>query len=301
MAELKRIEKTAERQAVSPASIEKLTSENSVDTAPDGTGAGLGKGPDLSGMAKSGGSIDSAPVYNSQYGSEINALAKKILNRDEFSYNPEEDENYLQYEKKYTKAGKRAMEDTIGDVSANTGGLASSYATTAGQQAYNNYMGALADKVPELRQLAYEMYQDDYQRDLNTLGILQSLESGDYAKYRDSMGDYYTDRNFNYQLDRDKVLDARYDDQWNYQKATDQRDYLQSEYQFDANRTDRNNQFQMSYDMQNKSLAMALWEALGTADETVANTLGVKVGTPTTSHQYQLWQQEMTERKNGYT
>ena len=241
------------------------------------------------------------PQYSSKYSGQIKSLANDILNREAFSYNPEEDETYLQYKDSYTKAGKRAMNDTIGDVAGSTGGIASSYATTAGQQTYNNYMGALADKVPELRQLAYQMYMDDYNRDLTNLGILQGLESGDYSKFRDAVGDFYTDRNYNYQVGRDKLADERYDQQWNYQlgrdkiederyddqweysKAVDQRNFNQSEYQFDANRTDRNNQFQMNYDANNKSynqnLAFQLWQILGVANDFIADTLGVKVGT----------------------
>ena len=42
----------------------------------------------------------------------------------------------------------------LGQVAARTGGLASSYAGSAAQQTYDGYMSALADKVPELRQLA---------------------------------------------------------------------------------------------------------------------------------------------------
>lgn len=50
------------------------------------------------------------------------------------------------YEKlleQYTAAGKTAMKDTLGDVSARTGGMASSYAVAVGQDGYNRYMQGL--------------------------------------------------------------------------------------------------------------------------------------------------------------
>lgn len=274
MEETKKIVKEAAREDAS------VTFDALASSISDGTGSGLGKGPDLTNVARSTGGT---PTYTSPYSEEIDRLKDQILYRKDFSYNPEEDENYLQYKDSYTKAGKRAMADTIGEVSANTGGMASSYAETAGQQAYNNYMGALADKIPELRQLAYEMYQDDLNYDLQKLGVLQGLESTNYGRYRDNISDYYTDRNYNYQVDRDKVLDRRYDDQWDYQKATDQRDYLQSEYQFDANRTDRNNQFQMSYDSQERANALNRVITMGYVTKQDAEILGIPEGEPTFS------------------
>jgi hypothetical protein len=58
----------------------------------------------------------------------------------------------------YTDYGKRAMQDTVGEISARTGGLASSYAGIAGQETYDNYMQELAAKYPDLVAAAMEMY-----------------------------------------------------------------------------------------------------------------------------------------------
>ena len=44
-------------------------------------------------------------------------------------------EDYASLTKRYSQQGKKAMDDTIGKVAARTGGLASSYATAAGNQA----------------------------------------------------------------------------------------------------------------------------------------------------------------------
>jgi hypothetical protein len=58
----------------------------------------------------------------------------------------------------YTDYGKRAMQDTVGEISARTGGLASSYAGIVGQETYDNYMQELAAKYPDLVAAAMEMY-----------------------------------------------------------------------------------------------------------------------------------------------
>ena len=106
-------------------------------------------------------SYGSAPTYTSKYQGKIDELTEAILNREAFTYDPEKDPTYQQYKESYTRNGERAMQDTLGQVSARTGGLASSYASSAAQQTYDGYMSALADKIPELRQLAYSMYMDE--------------------------------------------------------------------------------------------------------------------------------------------
>lgn len=98
--------------------------------------------------------------YKSQYGDQISGLQNTLANRT-FEYDPEKDESYQQYKTDYTRMGEQAMDDTIGKVSARTGGLASSYATSAANQTYNNYMQQLASKIPELRQIAYGRFQDE--------------------------------------------------------------------------------------------------------------------------------------------
>lgn len=167
-------------------------------------------------------SYEAAPTYVNRYQSQIDDLTKQILNREAFSYDPEKDPTYQQYKESYTRSGERAMQDTMGQVSARTGGLASSYAGSAAQQTYDNYMGALADKIPELKQLAYSMYQDEGNTQRANLEMLVALEQGDYAKYADLLAQYNTDRSFDYGVHRDNISDERYNNEWNYSVGRDQ-------------------------------------------------------------------------------
>lgn len=166
-------------------------------------------------------SYEAAPTYTSRYQSQIDDLTRQILNREAFSYDPEKDPTYQQYKESYTRNGERAMQDTLGQVSARTGGLASSYASSAAQQTYDGYMSALADKIPELRQLAYSMYMDEGNTQRANLEMLMALEQGDYAKYADLLGQWNTDRNFDYGVHRDQISDNRYNNEWNYQVGRD--------------------------------------------------------------------------------
>lgn len=167
-------------------------------------------------------SYEAAPEYVNRYQQQIDNLTNEILNRDPFSYNYLEDPNYLQYREAYTRNGQRAMQDALGQLAARTGGLASSYAATASQQAYNNYMSELSDIIPELRQLAYSMYLDEGNADRANLEMLTALEAGDYAKYQDLLAQYNTDRNFAYGMNRDSVSDAWNNIQLGYQMGRDQ-------------------------------------------------------------------------------
>lgn len=167
-------------------------------------------------------SYGSAPTYTSKYQGKIDELTEAILNREAFTYDPEKDPTYQQYKESYTRNGERAMQDTLGQVSARTGGLASSYASSAAQQTYDGYMSALADKIPELKQLAYSMYQDEGNTQRANLEMLVALEQGDYAKYADLLAQYNTDRSFDYGVHRDNIGDERYNNEWDYSVGRDQ-------------------------------------------------------------------------------
>lgn len=157
---------------------------------------------------------NNAGAYVSRWQSQIDALTGAILGRDPFSYDKNKDPLYQQYKESYTRGGQRSMQDTLAQVSARTGGLASSYAQNVAQQAYNSYMAALADKVPELQQLAYSMYMDDIAMDRADLNMLMGLDSTDYGRWSD-------DRNFNYGAYRDRVADQQWADSFAYQQAQD--------------------------------------------------------------------------------
>lgn len=86
--------------------------------------------------------------------------ANQIVTRPEFNYDLNNDPLYNQYRQQYMRQGRLAMMDTMGQAAANNGGYGTSYAQTAGQQAYNNQIQALNDRMPELYQIALDKYQN---------------------------------------------------------------------------------------------------------------------------------------------
>ena len=172
---------------------------------------------------------EQAPEYVSQFQEMINSTLEKHMNRDPFVYDPMSDPLYQQYADSYARTGGRAMEDALGIIAAQTGGLASSYAATAAQQTYGKYMQELNDMIPELQQLAYNMYLNDGKADMETMNLLMGLENMQYGQYLDSLGQWNTDRDFAYGQFRDDIGDDQYTAELEWAQNQSQMDRLDAE------------------------------------------------------------------------
>lgn len=137
-------------------------------------------------------------AYQSQYGDQIQSLLNQMLNRPSFSYDFATDPMYQQYKETYQQQGKQASKDAMGQATALSGGYGNSYAQSVGQQTNQQYLSKLNDVIPELREAAYQKYQDEGTTLNNNIGTLQNQESALYQKYRDNVSDYNTELNFLY-------------------------------------------------------------------------------------------------------
>ena len=155
------------------------------------------------------------PTFQSPYGDRIDAMLDQILNREDFSYTAADDPIFQQYAAMYSREGDRARSDTLAEMASGAGGM-NSYALTAAQQAQNYYGAQMADKVPELYQLAYQMYLQDIDNQVRDLGLLQDMDNTQYGRYRDTMSDWRNDRDFAYGMYRDDIGDQRWETEWNY-------------------------------------------------------------------------------------
>lgn len=148
--------------------------------------------------------------YKGKYDTQIESLVNEILSRDDFSYDMQSDPLYQQYRQLYAENGQKAMRDTVGQASALTGGYTNSYAVTAGNQAYAEYLDQLNDIALELRDRAYEMYSDEGDRLVEDVTLLRGLDGDDYDKYLDTLQQYYSDGD--YLLKRlSEMSDAEFD------------------------------------------------------------------------------------------
>lgn len=169
-----------------------------------------------------------APTYSGT-DSRIDDLLDEILNREGFSYNAAADPLYYQYRNMYKREGDRAMRDTLAEVASGAGGM-NSYAVTAAQQAQNYYNSQLADKIPELYQLAYEMYLTDIDNKVRDLGLLQQMDATEYNRYRDTMQDWKDDRNFAYGAYQDAIAQGNWQTQFDYNADVNDRDFAYNDY-----------------------------------------------------------------------
>lgn len=132
-------------------------------------------------------------AYQSRWDDELTSLYDQIRNRKKFSYDMGTDPLYQQYREQYQRLGRLAMQDTMGQAAARTGGYGSTYGEQVGQQAYNAYLQNLNDIVPQLQQQAYQRYQDEGTDLYKQYSLVKGREDTDYGRYRDTVSDYYSD------------------------------------------------------------------------------------------------------------
>ena len=97
-------------------------------------------------------------AYQSQWQTKINDTLGKIENRDPFSYDVNGDALYQQYAQQYVQKGKMAAQDVMGQAAAMTGGYGNSYASTAGNQAFQVYLNEANEAIPTFYQMALDKY-----------------------------------------------------------------------------------------------------------------------------------------------
>lgn len=168
-------------------------------------------------------------AFQSDYKNALDSLYDQVTGREKFKYDMNEDVLYQQYKDMYMKSGQKAMQDTLGQGSALTGGYNNTYAQMAAQQAYNDYLGALNDKVPELYQQAYDRYQQEGDDLYEKFSMASDLYGKEYAQHRDNVTDWQTDRDYAsgmYQSERDfdyndfqTMLDFYQNEYWNQRHA----------------------------------------------------------------------------------
>ena len=120
-----------------------------------------------------------------QHSDWYNKTAKEMENWQPFSYDYSTDPLYGVYKKEYTREGQRASADALAQAAMMTGGVPSSYAQTAAQQAGNYYASQIADKIPELRNQAYNEWQGNFNNLLSRYNSAYNNDQFDYGVYSD--------------------------------------------------------------------------------------------------------------------
>lgn len=198
----------------------------------------------------------SANQYQSKYTDQIKQAADDVAGIKDFSYDPDTDKNYQAMSNAYNRQANNSMRDTVGTIAGQTGGLASSYAASAGAQSAQNYMAQLNDKVPDLYNLALSSWQANNSAKTNKLSTLQGLDNDAYSKFAN-------DRSY---------LAGRNDTMYN-------RDYTEKRDEKSDAAAQR--EFEFNAEQQKFTNAMAKWAASGSRglDAASAAILGIPAGT----------------------
>lgn len=173
----------------------------------------------------------------------------KYLNRGPFKYDMNGDALLQQYRSNAQRQGKMAMADTMGKASAMTGGYGNSYAQTVGQQVYNDSLAEVNNVIPELWQMAYDMYEQEGNNLLAKHGVLADKEATEYARHQD-------EENRKYQIWSDEYsrwnaeVDRNNSNLWNSMELdrSDNADENSYAYQQDRDAV-ADNQWQKSFDL----------------------------------------------------
>lgn len=133
------------------------------------------------------------PTYAGTYDTKLEEIYDKIVNRDKFKYDVNGDALYQQLAAQYQQQGKMAMEDTMGQAAALTGGYGNSYAVGAGNQAYQGYLQKINEMVPELHDAALARYNADGEALMDEYALTGDLRDEEYGRYQDELNLYLQD------------------------------------------------------------------------------------------------------------
>lgn len=116
------------------------------------------------------------------YTDQIKDMLNQIQGRDPFVYDMNNDTLFQQSLASAMASGKTAMQDTMGQAAALTGGYGSTYATSAANQAYNAYIQDAYNNLPEYYELALQAYQMEGDEMYNQLSALTTADASEYER-----------------------------------------------------------------------------------------------------------------------
>lgn len=208
--------------------------------------------------------------YKSQYADKIADLRKQYENYEEFDYDIEKDDNYKELANVYHKNAMEAQKNALAQAAAANGGRVGSNALIAAQLGYGNKMSELEGEIPQLRQLAYNMYLNDKADLRQSMNDYISAEATDYARWNDD----YSRR---YNITRDRLADAKDDRNFEYGKSIDDRNY-----DYQLNRDAVGDYWrEKTYGDDKRAQALSESQAIGYYTPEAADYFGVEVGAPT--------------------
>lgn len=133
--------------------------------------------------------------YSSPYQSQISSLTGQLSDRN-FSYDYTQDPVYQQYRRSYEQKAQRAGENAQANAAVLGGGYGSSWAATAGANAYDYQMSGLDEVINRLYSQALSEYNDETDTMRSNLNSLLSAESNAQNAYQNQLSNWYDQLNY---------------------------------------------------------------------------------------------------------
>lgn len=133
-------------------------------------------------MAYTNSILEQISTGKTSYSDKLDAIMGQIENRPQFSYDFNTDPLFQNALASAMASGQTAMQDTIGQASALTGGYGSSYATSAANQAYNNSLKGAYDSLPSFYNIARDAYDREGEALYNQLGMYRTADESEYSR-----------------------------------------------------------------------------------------------------------------------
>lgn len=235
----------------------------------------------LDAMAYTQSLLDKINTGKTSYSDRVDAMMDTIANRDKFSYDFNTDPLFQNALASAMASGQTAMQDTMGQAAALTGGYGSSYATSAANQTYNQFVQDAYAQLPEYYKLALDAYTREGDELYNQLGMYRDADNTEYGRLTNAYG-------LNYQKAQD-IYGQEYNNYWDTTNANIGID------QYNANLAMKVNEenYQRAKDAYNYSLKSSGASGTG-ADATMEN-----VGASSADYQKALSMYEDVVKKYG--
>lgn len=129
--------------------------------------------------------------FKNPYEDQYKSAMDKVLNREQFSYDPNNDPLFQSYRQMNLREADRAQQNALGQAASMTGGLPSTAAINAASQAGDYYRSQIGDALPQFADAAYQKHIDSIGLDFDTFSMLNDLRNT-------ARDEYDTERNFGY-------------------------------------------------------------------------------------------------------
>lgn len=132
---------------------------------------------------KSGAELDE--VYNKNTDS-INTLSDKLVNTEQWSYDPEKDEAFKAYRESVLRDGAKAFKNILAEYAAKTGGNINSAGLSAAAEGYNSYLSGILDRLPTFQGQSFNRYVTENELTREAIDSLLERAKSDFSVAKES-------------------------------------------------------------------------------------------------------------------